>query len=153
MRDNIVPNSTGESSWWFLKESCPSKTGPSRVMMASDRKFFFFKVLPPPQKNEMSSRINQVHIANVKFKNKKSQNETHNHTHTPKRPKWESERREKEKDVLSLSLSAVVVVVVLGVYLTQVKVSSRLDWEKKTSWLGMVLGEGFVVFSLSPPLT
>ena len=46
----------------------------------------------------------------------------------------------------------VVVVVVLGVYLTQVKVSSRLDWEKKTLGLGMVLregdGEGFV-FSLS----
>jgi hypothetical protein len=61
----------------------------------------------------------------------------------------------KEKDVLSLSLSfsaVVVVVVVLGVYLTQVKVSSRLDWEKKTSGLGMVLGEGFVVFSLSLPL-
>lgn len=54
--------------------------------------------------------------------------------------------REKKGDVV------VVVVVVLGVYLTQVKVRSRLDWEKKTLGLGMVLKGGRLGGgSLSPP--
>jgi hypothetical protein len=95
-----------------LKESCPSKTGPTNDDGVR-QKFFFLKSFPS-QKRNVESNKSGAHCQRENL-NKKSQNETHNHTHTPKGPKGEKRVREekKEKDVLSLSLSRLLLLLLL----------------------------------------